>query len=44
MDIPCESAKGQWRVRGIISGLHPAGRVVLSDLSAWGAFNRIRLE
>ncbi len=44
MDIPRESAKRQRRIRGITSGLHPASRVVLSDMSAWDAINRIRLE
>jgi multidrug efflux pump subunit AcrA (membrane-fusion protein) len=28
----------------ILSGLQPADKVVLSDMSAWDAFNRIRLE
>ena len=28
----------------ILSGLQPGDRVVLSDMSAWDAFNRIRLE
>jgi HlyD family secretion protein len=28
----------------ILSGLQPADNVVLSDMSAWDAFNRIRLE
>ncbi len=44
MDIPREPAKRQRGIRGIITGLHPAGRVVLSDRSAWDAFSRIRLE
>jgi multidrug efflux pump subunit AcrA (membrane-fusion protein) len=28
----------------ILSGLQPGDKVVLSDMSAWDAFNRIRLE
>jgi hypothetical protein len=28
----------------ILSGLQPADKVVISDMSAWDAFNRIRLE
>jgi len=28
----------------VLSGLQPADRVILSDMSAWDSFNRIRLE
>jgi HlyD family secretion protein len=28
----------------ILSGLQPGDRVILSDMSAWDAFNRVRLE
>jgi multidrug efflux pump subunit AcrA (membrane-fusion protein) len=28
----------------VLSGLQPADKVILSDMSAWDAFNRIRLE
>jgi hypothetical protein len=44
MDISRESAKRQRRIRRIISLLHPADKVVLSNMPALNAFNRIRLE
>jgi len=28
----------------VLSGLQPADKVILSDMSAWDSFNRIRLE
>ncbi len=28
----------------VLSGLHPADKVILSDMSAWDSFNRVRLE
>jgi HlyD family secretion protein len=42
--VPVKLGRASVNAAEILSGLQPGDKVVLSDMSAWDAFNRIRLD
>ena len=40
----CSSARSSVNTVEVVSGLQPGDKVILSDMSAWDAFDRVRLK